>query len=64
MLCILHYNYNGGDWVDDAMVCLHNDGLHAEVHHFRKLQEELACKMEEVKMLEDCITDIYLKLHP
>jgi hypothetical protein len=50
---ILHHNYVGRDWVDDTLTRLHNDGLHAEVHRYRKLQEELHCKLEEVKRLED-----------
>ena len=39
---------------------------HAEVHHFQKLQEELARKTEEVHVLEDHIADIYLeaRAHP
>ena len=32
LLCILHYNYNGRDWVDDVMVHLCDDGVCAEVH--------------------------------
>ena len=64
LLHILHHNYNGRDWVDNAMVCLHNNGLCADVHCFQKLGEELAHKTEEVRQLEDHITDIYLELHP
>ena len=61
-VCILHHDYAGRNWVDDALVCLHDDGLKAEVHRFRKLHEELECKLEEVRIAEDCIADSYLEL--
>ena len=64
LLRTLHHNYRGRDWVDDALVHLCNNGLHAEVHHFRKLQEELKHKIKEVQTLEDRIADIYLELQP
>ena len=64
LLCILHHNYNGRDWVDDAMVHLCDDGLCTEVHQFRKLQEEPVHRTEEVRVLEDHITEIYLELCP
>jgi hypothetical protein len=60
---ILHYDYRGKDWVDDALTRLRDDGLRAEVHWYRKLQEELHRKLEEVKQLEDRIADIYPKMH-
>ena len=34
MLCILHHNYSGRDWVDDEMVHLRDNSLKAEVHQF------------------------------
>ena len=64
LLCILHHNYGGRDWVDNAMVHLRDDGLQAEVQRYHKLQEELGGKMEEVRILEDRIADIYLELGP
>jgi hypothetical protein len=60
---ILHHNYRGKDWVDDALTHLQDNGLHTEVHWYRKLQEELHRKLEEVKRLEDQIADIYPKMH-
>jgi hypothetical protein len=60
---VLHYDYAGKDWVDDALTRLRDDGLHAEVHQYRKLQEELHRKLEEVKQLEDRVADIYPKMH-
>ena len=63
-ICILRHNYGGRDWVDDALIRLRDDGLKAEVHRFRKLNEELGCKLEEVHILEDHIADIYLEVTP
>jgi hypothetical protein len=60
---ILHHDYRGKDWVDDALTRLRDDGLRAEVHWYRKLQEELHRKLEEVKQLEDRIADIYPEMH-
>jgi hypothetical protein len=60
---ILHYDYRGKDWVDDVLTCLQDDRLRAEVHRYRKLQEELHRKLEEVKRLEDQIADIYPEMH-
>jgi hypothetical protein len=60
---ILHYDYRGKDWVDDALTRLRDDGLRAEVHRYHKLQEELHHKLEEVKQLEDRIADIYPEMH-
>jgi hypothetical protein len=60
---ILHHDYRGKDWVDDALTRLRDDGLRAEVHRYRKLQEELHRKLEEVKQLEDRIADIYPEMH-
>ena len=37
----LGHDYQGRDWVDDALIRLRDDGLKAEVHHYRKLHEEL-----------------------
>jgi hypothetical protein len=60
---ILHHDYRGKDWVDDALTRLRDDGLRAEVHRYRKLQEELHRKLEEVKQLEDRVADIYPEMH-
>jgi hypothetical protein len=60
---ILHYDYSGKDWVNDALTRLRDDGLRAEVHRYRKLQEELHHKLEEVKRLEDRVADIYPEMH-
>ena len=38
---ILLSDYVGQDWVDDALVRLRDDGLKAEVHRYRKLNDEL-----------------------
>ena len=61
---ILLPDYMGRDWVDDALVRLRDDGLKAEVHRYRKLNEELKRKLEEVRILEDRIADIYLEVGP
>ena len=61
---ILLSDYIGRDWVDDALVRLRDDGLRAEVHRYRKLNEELKRKLEEVRTLEDRIADIYLEVGP
>ena len=61
---ILLPDYVGRDWVDDALIRLRNDGLKAEVHRYRKLNEELKRKLEEVRILEDRIADIYLEVSP
>ena len=50
--------------MDDALVHLRNDGLKAEVHRYRKLNEELKHKLEEVCILKDRIADIYLEVGP
>jgi hypothetical protein len=60
---ILHNDYRGKDWVDDALTRLRDDGLRTEVHRYRKLQEELHRKLEEVKQLEDRVADIYPEMH-
>jgi hypothetical protein len=60
---ILHHDYRGRDWVDDALTRLRDDGLCTEVHQYRKLQEELHRKLEEVKQLEDRVADIYPEMH-
>jgi hypothetical protein len=60
---ILHNDYRGKDWVVDALTRLQDDGLRAEVHRYRKLQEELHRKLEEVKQLEDRVADIYPEMH-
>jgi hypothetical protein len=60
---ILHHGYRGKGWVNDALTCLRDDGLRAKVHRYRKLQEELHRKLEEVKQLEDRVADIYPELH-
>ena len=41
---ILRHDYGGWDWVDDVLICLRDDGLKAEVHRFRKLNEELVSR--------------------
>ena len=46
------------------MVRLRDDGLRAEVHCYRKLNKELKRKLEEVRILEDRIADIYLEVSP
>jgi hypothetical protein len=53
----------GKDWVDNALTRLRDDGLCAEVHQYRKLQEELHRKLEEVRQLEDQVADIYPEMH-
>ena len=35
-----------------------------EVHRYHKLHEELDRKLEEVRLVNDCIADIYLELAP
>jgi hypothetical protein len=60
---ILHHDYVGKEWVDNALTCLRDDGLCMEVHRYRKLQEELHHKSEEVKRLEDRVADIYPEMH-
>jgi hypothetical protein len=45
---ILHHDYRGKDWVNDALTRLRDDGLRAKVHRYRKLQEELHRKLEDV----------------
>jgi hypothetical protein len=60
---ILHHDYRGKDWVDNVLTRLRDDGLRAKVHWYRKLQEELHCKLEEVKQLEDRVADIYPEMH-
>ena len=61
---ILHHDYTGHDWVDDALIHLRDDSLRAEVHHFRKLHKELERKLEEVHITNDHITNLYLELAP
>ena len=61
---ILRSEYGGRDWVDDALIRLRDDGLKAEVHRFRKINEELKRKEEEVRILEDCIADLHLEAVP
>ena len=60
----LGHDYRGRDWVDDALIRLRDDGLKAEVHRYRKLHEELDRKLEEVRLANDRIADIYLELAP
>ena len=50
--------------MDDALIRLRDDGLKAEVHHYQKLHEELDRKLEEVRLANDRIADIYLELAP
>ena len=63
-ICILRSDYAGRDWVDDALICLRDDGLRAEVHRFRKINEELKHKEEEVHILEDQLADLHLEAVP
>ena len=60
----LGHDYRGRDWVDDTLIRLWDDGLKAEVHRYRKLHEELNRKLEEVRLVNDRIADIYLELAP
>ena len=60
----IHHDYRGRDWVDDALVRLQDDGLKAKVHRYHKLHEELERKLEEVRIANDHIADIYLELAP
>ena len=60
----LGHNYRGRDWVDDALIRLRDDRLKVEVHRYRKLHEEPDRKLEEVRIANDRITDIYLELAP
>ena len=50
---ILWHNYVGHNWVDEAMVCLQDNRLNAEVHRFHKLHKELERKLEEVRIVND-----------
>ena len=61
---ILHHNYAGRDWVDDALIRFCDDRLKAKVHQFWKLHRELEQKLEEVCIAEDRIADVYLELAP
>ena len=58
---VLRADYAGRDWVDDALVRLCDDGLQAEVHRFRKIHEEIGRKEEEVRRLEDHLSDLHLE---
>ena len=60
----LGHDYRGCDWVDDALTRLRDDGLKAEVHCYHKLHEELDRKLEEVRLTNNRIADIYLELAP
>ena len=58
---VLCADYAGRDWVDDALICLRDDGLRAKVHRFRKIHKEIGCKEEEVRRLEDRLGDLHLE---
>ena len=60
----LGHDYQGRDWVNDALIQLRDDGLKVEVHRYCKLHEELDRKLEEVRIANDHIADIYLELAP
>ena len=58
---LMRSDYAGKDWVDDALVRLRDDGLRAEVHRFRRINEEVKRKEEEVRRLEDRLGDLQLE---
>ena len=58
---LLCTDYIGKEWVDEALVRLHDDGLKAEVHRFRQIHEEVKWKEEEVRRLEDRLGDLQLE---
>ena len=58
---LMRADYAGKDWVDDALVRLRDDGLRAEVHRFRRINEEVKRKEEEVRRLEDRLGDLQLE---
>ena len=58
---LLRSDYAGKEWVDDALIHLCDDGLRVEVHHFRKINEEVKQKEEEVCHLEDHLGDLQLE---
>ena len=60
-ICLLHADYAGKEWVDDVLIHLQDDGLRAEVHRFRKINEEVKQKEEEVRRLEDRLGDLQLE---
>ena len=61
--CILHHDYPGQTWVDDALIHINNDSLRAEVHRHRSLLQEAKEKEVQIQVLEDRVTDITMEVH-
>ena len=61
--CILHDDYPGLMWVDDALVRINDDGLRAEVHRHRSLIREAREKEAQIRVLEDRVADITMEVH-
>ena len=60
---VIHPDYLGKIWVNDTLVQENDNGLHAKVHCHCCLLEDLKSKESQLSVLEDCITDMTLKLH-
>ena len=60
---ILCDNYPGLMLVDDALVCINDDGLRAEVHRHHSLLREAWEKEAQIRVLEDRVADITMEVH-